>query len=227
MTTSFAVISGCTKASSWTKFRDLVNDSVMFAVAPSADYVVFEQATCIDLTSNSGASAAEALRDTLPRISRALVWDHQLENQALTSLLVNRNLRTMVLNTEIDYDTDPEWIISRLRWAQERVPVERFVVDIFCSVENSWGMLQSIEGDEFSVHDLESICRQFPIILAANISVDNCREIFAFGKAQGLLLTCDELEPVQPAERHAVSINTAREILVALHGSGQLHNLGG
>ncbi|AUX38548.1 uncharacterized protein SOCE836_107950 [Sorangium cellulosum] len=84
------------------------------------------------------------------------------------------------------------------------MPVEWFVLDLFCDVEDSWNVLRCAADDEFGPSDLQQLCDQFPVVLSADIKQENLVEIASFSGACGVLLACDELKPVLPPERHTL-----------------------
>lgn len=175
--------------------------------------VVLSEA-CLDLTPFMGEAPCEVLQTSLPRPGAlVIIRDHQLEHDGFVEMLRRMGIVSIVINTEVSYDTDPSWVGSRLEWASLRTRVEYFALDLFCDVEASWETLLDATEDEFNVADLEHICRAFPVILSANITRDNAPALATFPGAQGILITCDELRPLLPPDRHSVPIEAAIEIL--------------
>jgi hypothetical protein len=206
-------------AASYMKFGQLSPDSLVVAMSPKFDDAPgAEPDRCIDLTACVRKDAAVALERYAARVNLVLVRDHQLESDQLADLIRHHNLSVIVLNTEIDYDTDVSWTISRLEWAATRVAVKWFALDIFCGVEGSWNTLLTARDDEFTTTELEQICQRFPVVLSADTTLSNCFNIFSFPGAQGLLLTCNENSPILPPERHSMTADDAYNILTALLG---------
>ncbi|MRG96383.1 hypothetical protein [Polyangium spumosum] len=209
------VVSGIATAPSRDRFGQLPCDSVLIVESPTARTDDLAM-SAIDLTAYVGREAAVLIESQHLAPKRVLVRDHQLENDELVIALQRHNVSVIALNTEIDYDTDVSWIESRLDWAASRVTIEWFVLDVFCGVQDSWSELFSVRPDEFSPADLESLCMRFPILLSADVTLDNCLSVFSFPGSRGLLLTCDEVSPLLPPERHAVTAGTAYAVVTTL-----------
>ncbi|WP_434044808.1 MULTISPECIES: hypothetical protein [Sorangium] len=178
--------------------------------------------SCSDLTGYADDEAcAHACRTWPIPGDIVLVRDHQLEHRALIDAIRKSNLGCVVLNTDVSYDTDPSWVVSRLRWAESLISVECFALDLFCDVEDSWNVLRHAGGDEFGLLDLQQLCAQFPVVLSADIKQENLSEIAAFPGARGVLLSCDELNPVLPPERHTLPFDAVVQFLSLLLERGR------
>ncbi|XXY53715.1 hypothetical protein WME91_21505 [Sorangium sp. So ce269] len=175
---------------------------------------------CLDLTGHADDEACVGACRTWPvQGDIVLVRDHQLEHPALVETIRESCLRCIVLNTDVSYDTDPSWVVSRLRWAASLIPVEWFALDLFCEVEDSWNVLRNAADDEFGLSDLRQLCVQFPIVLSADIKQENLIEIASFRGAGGVLLACDELNPALPPERHTLPFDAVVQLLSLLERS--------
>jgi len=214
------VVSGLATPSSCMRFGQLRLGSLVIAMDPScANALGAERNACIDLTACAGRDAVVALERYAACANLVLVRDHQLESDELVEHVRRHNLSAIVLNAEIDYDTDISWPISRLEWAATRVAIKWFALDVFCGVERSWDTLLSTGSDEFTTKDLEEICRRFPVILSADTTLSNCDNVFSFPGAQGLLLTCNEISPILPPERHSMTPEDVYAMVANLCGN--------
>jgi len=169
---------------------------------------------CLDLTAIVDADAVgPACRAGAIPGQLVLVRDHQLGFQNIITVLNDLGLRCIVLYAHISYDVDVSWVLGRLDELSSLVRVEYFALDLFCDVERSWEVFLSAQGDEFDVRDLQHVCERVPSLLSADAGTANILEIASFPEARGIFLTCDELEPRVPLERHVLTFDVVRQMV--------------
>jgi hypothetical protein len=187
---------------------------IILASPPTSGRDRRTESDCLDLTAIVDADAvgpacrAEAIPGQL-----VLVRDHQLGFQSIGTALNDLRLRCIVLYTHISYDVDVSWVLGRLDELSSLVRVEYFALDLFCDVEKSWEVFLSAQSDEFNARDLQHVCERFPSLLSADVGPDNVLEIASFPGVKGIFLTCDELEPRVPLERHVLTFDVVREMV--------------
>lgn len=190
-----------------------VGGSLLTVVPPGTRHVL--GADGIDLTAYiDWESCIEACRRSAVHGGRVFVREPQIRYERLANVIRSLELRVVALDTDVSYDDDPSWIVERIELAQQRVAIEYYIVDLFTGVEASWDFfIHETRPEEFGPEDLRDLCARFPILLTADVSDANVLDIASFPGARGLLLTCDELRPTYPADRHAVSFEAIRGLL--------------
>jgi hypothetical protein len=180
---------------------------------PEASRMTLET-SCVDLTAHVAAEdVVSACRRWVSSGMLVLVRDHQLGMPSVVDVMNDLGLRAVVLDGTVSYDTDPSWVVAAMEAAASRVSVAYHALDLFCDVEASWSTFQETGDDEFNPSDLQKICEQFPVLLSADVEESNVLDIAAFPGARGIFVTCDDLSPRLPPERHHLPFDTIVRLL--------------
>lgn len=177
-------------------------------------------ATALDFTSYlEWEPVLEACRASARPGDLVLFREHQLRHEATAEAVRTLGLRAVALDADVSHDDVPARIAARIESLQKSTTMEAYALDLFTDVHASWDYFQREAGpDALGPAALRKIGERFPLVLSADVSAANIRQVASFPGVRGILLTCDEVAPSYPAHRHVSSFESISAALHALWG---------